>query len=100
MKKIVITHPEMGIFVGAAMGFAFWSMLDVGGQYLCVTFEDEEDAREFVGDWVPTQDPDTYNYVEVDSVTEWATVAELDKAGLGEMTALLLYHTPGVGLVH
>ena len=97
MKKVVITHPEMGIFVGAAMGFAFWSMLDTGGQYQVVTFEDEEDAREFVGEWVPAQDPDTYNYVEVDSMKEWATVVELDRAGLGEFTALLLLDTPVVG---
>lgn len=98
MNRIVITHHEMGIFVGASLGFAFWSNLDAGGQHLVVTFDDEKDAREFVSEWVPAQDPDTYSYVTVDSVSEWATVAELDKAGLGELTALLLYNSPAVGL--
>lgn len=97
MKKTVITHPEMGIFVGAAAGMAFWSMLDAGGQHQVVTFENEEDAREFVGEWVPKQDPNAYEYVEIESVNEWATVAELDRAGLGEWTALLLYNSPALG---
>jgi len=96
-KRIVIVHNEMGIFVGAAVGFAFWSMLDPGGQHQAVTFDDEEDARDFVKEWIPPQDPDAYRYVTVESASEWATISELDRAGLGTMTALLLFNTPVEG---
>lgn len=97
MKRTIITHPEMGIFIGAAAGLAFWSMLDAAGQSEVVTFEDEADARDFVGSWVPPQNPDQYSYVEVESVREWATVAELDRVGLGDFTALLLFNVAPLG---
>lgn len=100
MKRVVITHKEMGIFLGEAMGMAFWSMLDAAGQYLAPTFEDDEDARDLVRSWVPLQDPDHYTYVELHSVNEWATIAELDKAGLSGFTALMLFNSPVVGGIH
>lgn len=97
VQRVVIVHDEMGVFVGAAMGFAFWSMMDTAGQHTAVTFEGETDAREFVAEWVPAQDPDAYRYVPVQTATDWATVIDLTRAGLSEYTALMLFNTPAVG---
>ena len=96
-KRVVIVHDQMGIFIGASMGLAFWSMLETGGQWTAVCFEDENDAREFVAEWKPPQDPDEYKYVEIEAEREWATIAELTKAGLGERVALMLLHCPVEG---
>lgn len=90
MKRIVIVHEKMGIFVGGAMGLAFFSMIDTGGQSRAVLFDDESDAREFLREWEPKQDPNDYYYVEVEAREEWATVAELIASGLERFTMLLL----------
>ena len=97
MNRTVIVHEEMGIFVGAAAGMAFWSMLDAGGQWRCASFDGEGDAREFVGEWDPPQDPNHYRYVSVESASEFITVGDLDKAGLASFTALLLFNLPVEG---
>jgi hypothetical protein len=90
MKRIVIVHESMGIFVGGAMGVAFFSMLDTGGQCRVVLWDTEEEAREYISEWKPKQNPDFYSYVEVEALEEWATVAELVAAGLERYTLLLL----------
>lgn len=98
MTKTVIVHDEMGVFIGAAAGMAFWSMLDAGGQWTCVTFDDEADARDFVESWTPAQNPDGYRYVSVDTTAAYATIGDLDRADLSDFTALLLYNTPVSGI--
>lgn len=98
MKRIVIVHDEMGIFVGGAMGLGFFSMVDTGGQCVACLWDTEEEAREFVDEWKPKQDPDSYRYVEVEAVLEWATVRELISAGLGQYTKLLLLAAPPLGV--
>lgn len=97
MKRIVIVHHEMGIFIGAGMGMAFWSLLECAGQCEAVCFLTEEDARSFVGQWEPKQDPDSYRYVEIKSAGGWATVQELTDAGLREMTYGLMINLPTMG---
>lgn len=97
MKRIVIVHHEMGIFIGAGMGIAFWSMLDCADQFTAVCFNDEQDARSFVDEWVPKQDPNDYRYVEIDSAGGWATIPELSAAGLKEMTYGLMVNLPVAG---
>ena len=45
----VIFHPEMGIYLGSFIGFAFWSKLDAAGQDFAVTAprisKDDSDAK-------------------------------------------------------
>ena len=47
----VITHPEMGIYLGSAMGMAFWSKLDPVGQPAACTFESQDEAEAFMASW-------------------------------------------------
>lgn len=42
----VITHPELGVFIGNCMGFAFWSELDPVDQPSAVAFATEGEATE------------------------------------------------------
>ncbi|WP_371436218.1 hypothetical protein [Polaromonas sp.] len=48
---VVITHPEMGIYLGNCMGLGFWSKIDAVGQPSAVTFVSKEDATEFMKTW-------------------------------------------------
>lgn len=98
MKRVVIVHDEMGIFIGAGMGITFWSLLECANQSTVVCFSDELEAREFVKEWVPPQNPDNYRYVQINSAGGWATVKELTKAGLGKMTYGLLLNMPAEGI--
>lgn len=87
--KVVIVHPEMGIYLGNCLGLGFFSMLDCAGQITAALIESEAEAREHVSTWSTKNDPDTYRYVEVTAVRQWATIEELEAAGLGEFTAPL-----------
>lgn len=80
---IVITHQELGIYVGSCLGLGFWSLLDTAGQPAVATFLDEEEAREHVASWEELNDPASYGYVEVFTAGSHATVDELAEAGLG-----------------
>lgn len=46
--SVVITHPELGIYLGSAMGLGFWSKLDPVGQQAAVTFDSPEQAAAHV----------------------------------------------------
>jgi hypothetical protein len=49
--RVLITHAEMGIYLGSCMGLAFWSKLDPVGQPSAVTFPSAEAAREHMTRW-------------------------------------------------
>ena len=51
MNEFVITHPEMGIYLGSAMGLGFWSKLDPVGQPSAVTFASIDEAKEHMANW-------------------------------------------------
>jgi hypothetical protein len=85
-KGIVITHDEMGIYLGNALGFAFWSLVESAEQDSACTFADEEQARKHTDKWQDSNDNSVYKYVEVFTADEfYATVAELTEAGMGDM---------------
>lgn len=94
--KYVITHPELGIYVGHAMGLGFWSMLDAAGQDTAVVFDSIDEAMLHVGSWENEGDPDAYSYeaVEVDHDATHATVQELREAGLGPLLGELAINVP------
>ncbi|WP_298705608.1 hypothetical protein [Variovorax gossypii] len=50
-QSFVISHPEMGVFLGLSMGFAFWSKLDPVGQDHAPAFDNEAQAEEFMAKW-------------------------------------------------
>tara|TARA_B100000965_G_scaffold315202_1_gene275386 strand:+ start:1230 stop:1523 length:294 start_codon:yes stop_codon:yes gene_type:complete len=81
--RVVVTHPEWGIYLGNFWGLGFWSLLDGAGQPAAVTMASEEAAKSHVSDWAENNDPGTYAYVTVTcSDGEYATPAELARAGL------------------
>ncbi|CAK7259125.1 hypothetical protein [Shinella sp. WSD5-1] len=83
--RVVIVHPEMGIYLGSCFGLGFFSLLDCAGQTAACTFEDECDARACVSSRSENGDPDAYGYVPV-AAKAWAEIMDLEAAGLGEFT--------------
>ncbi len=51
MKRYVLTHPQMGIYLGSAMGLGFWSKWDTVGQDCAVTFASPEEINRVVETW-------------------------------------------------
>ena len=85
-RPVVIVHPRDGIYVGHALGFAFWSNLDAVGQPAVPSFPSEAEARAHVASWAGDYNPDDYHYpvVEPDYEDNYCTPAALRKAGLEE----------------
>ncbi len=84
MARVVITHPEMGVFLGVALGLGLWTKLDCAGQPAACNFKDETDARQFVSTWIECNNPDDYRYVAAGG-PRGATIADLKAAGLGDL---------------
>jgi hypothetical protein len=82
--RVVITHPEWGIYLGSALGLGFWSMLSSAGQVEAVTFSDESDAIDYIRSWEAGNDPEDYSFVEA-SPQDAATVSDLKAAGLEDL---------------
>lgn len=93
-NAVVITHPEHGIFVGAAMGLAFWTLLDTAGQSRVATFSSIAEAREFVSSWELAEfDRARCEYIILPTVSadsDHASLADLIAAGLDHLTGDLL----------
>ncbi len=84
--RIVITHPEMGIYLGSFIGLGFWTMLDPAGQPSSTTFADEAEARWHVASWDESNDPDLYGYVRVQADPDGAAgIPALKQAGLAHL---------------
>lgn len=49
--RLLLVHPEMGVYLGSCMGLGFWSKLDPVGQVVAVTFESEKVVREVIDSW-------------------------------------------------
>lgn len=49
--SFVITHPEMGIYLGNCMGLGFWTKLDPAGQEAAAVFPTREEAESFMATW-------------------------------------------------
>jgi hypothetical protein len=84
--QYVITHPEMGVYLGSAVGFAFWTLLNPVGQDMAVTFTSKNQARQCVLSWDTCNNPRDYCFVEVTTAGDgYATIAELKAARLGPL---------------
>jgi hypothetical protein len=81
--RVVLTHPEMGVYLGSFLGMGFWTLLDTAGQTQAVTFIDTADLIDYITTWVENSDPSAYEFVPVDC-GEAASIADLVKAGLGD----------------
>jgi hypothetical protein len=84
-NRIVLVHPEFGVYLGNCMGLGFWTLLDTAGQDQAITFNSETEARSHISTWEANSNPDDYSYITVLCEEEYATVMELIKAGLGDI---------------
>lgn len=80
-ERILIFHPEMGVYLGNCLGLGFWSKLDPGGQDAAVTFESAEEAINHAASW-----DDLVLNLKFASVKtcarNYATILEIEAAGL------------------
>lgn len=49
--RFVVVHPEMGVYLGSAMGMGFWSKLDPVGQDSAITFVNRMQAEQVMRAW-------------------------------------------------
>lgn len=92
MTRLVLVHPEWGIYLGSAMGFGFWSKIDPIGQDAAVTFPDAETAERVMASWDGGRPADvTLHHVVADGASAdgfgdpgvvYASVAACVAAGL------------------
>jgi hypothetical protein len=47
-RGYIATHPEAGLFIGCALGLAFWSKLEDGGQRHAPIFESIDEMQAFL----------------------------------------------------
>lgn len=80
----VLTHPEMGVYLGSWVGMGFWSKLDPVGQASAITFPTEEAAESHMASWDGGR-PEGAACVPIEpDLGEYASVACCAKAGLDE----------------
>jgi len=85
-EAIVLVRDEWGVYIGFALGFGFWSLIDPAGQPAVVTFVDEDSAIKHVQSWEDNNDPSLYKFVPVKpSMVGYATIDDLKRAGLSHL---------------
>lgn len=84
-RKIVIIHPNMGVYLGHFLGLGFWTLLDPAGQSQAVVFDNVADARAHVASWESQDRPEDYGFHEVRSTGRYATIPMLIDAGLSHL---------------
>ena len=61
MGRCFIVHPEMGVFLGHAMGMSFFSLIgDAGGQYKAPVWNTHKEAQDFLGTWRNSPPPEQF----------------------------------------
>ena len=86
MTRYVIVHERDGVFVGYAMGFAFFSALDPAGQTHAVAFNSRDDAYECCR---LLSFETLYRIEPIQSNATHATIEELEAAGYGRYLDLM-----------
>ena len=89
--RYVIVHAEMGLYLGCAMGFGFFSLLDTAGQTSACTFDSPEDASHHIAHWQDNNDPKDYRFVPVETgKVTYAAIPVLIAAGLEREVAPMI----------
>lgn len=85
-KNVAVAHPEYGIFVGVALGLAFWSKFDAVGQNSVAVFETVDQAKELLSKIEVPMSIKQFRFVEIETDNEfYATIKELKEVGLGDL---------------
>lgn len=101
-KKIVISNEEMGLYVGNMLGMGFWTKWETAGQDCVVCFDTEQQAREHISSWETFNNPDDYQYLEVnpDIENRFASKEALENAGIDSDLLGFLGYEPVSTLRH
>ena len=88
--QFVIVSTELGVFVGYALGLAFWTNLETAGQIEAVTFENPIQAYQFSQTW--DNQMDDLSFVPVPN-GHWRTLAQrgLPTADMADNEAIAQY---------
>jgi hypothetical protein len=81
MNLCIITHPELGVFLGTFLGFGIWSKLDPMDQDAAVVFKSPEHAQQFTSSWSDQLSGLSYLPVVPDLPNGAASVAACVAAG-------------------
>lgn len=85
MRRFVLTHPDMGVYLGCMMGLGFWSKMDPAGQDTAVGFPTRDLALEHAAQWDETPQGLSTHPVEATIQQDglwYASVADCVAAGL------------------
>ncbi|RFC64755.1 hypothetical protein [Mesorhizobium denitrificans] len=93
-RKIVIIHPQMGVYLGHCLGLGFWTLLDPAGQSEAVVFDSVADARAHIASWENENRPDDYGFHEVAATGRYATIPMLIEAGLSHLLGTMAGTSP------
>lgn len=63
---VLISRLDFGIYVGHALGFGFWSLLDTAGQEDAVTFPTKQAALDHINSWDNPPDTAEFSFPTVD----------------------------------
>lgn len=81
--RYIITHPVRGTYIGSDMGVGIWSATDTSGKTQAITFEDRDQAVDFVRSWSVSGNPDLYGFVPVEAdENDMIDIAALIGAGV------------------
>lgn len=78
----VITHPEIGIYLGSCLGMGFWSKLDPVGQPCAITFQTEKQAEDHMSMWDDGKPEGIRLHLVIPDSGEYASIAACVAAGL------------------
>jgi len=79
-QRVILHHKQMGIYLGSALGFGFWSKLDPAGQDSAWTFESISQAKDAIASWDSPVEHPLFTYVETEG--EFASIQQCMDVGL------------------
>lgn len=83
---VFISRPDFGLYVGHALGFGFWSLLDTAGQDCAVTFPDKQAAIDHINSWDNPPDTSDFSFHEVnDHSAGFVARSKLQDLGLDDL---------------
>lgn len=88
--RFVMVHYDFGVYLGNCMGLGFFSMLDTAGQSTAVTFDTVDEIKAHVNSWEVSPEGLPFDqskiwFVPVETDANYASIADLKKAGLSHM---------------
>jgi hypothetical protein len=81
-QRVIMSHKEMGVYLGSCMGLGFWSKLDPAGQDSAVTFDDIAQALRVVAEWDDPLPPKSLMFTHVEVEGNYATMQQCVAVGL------------------